>query len=99
MPATETSSIAVEVVYAVPGHCWRLSLQLDPASTVADAVARFEHEGGCPHRIDPADGIAIFGKICALSTRLRDGDRVELLRPLQIDPKHERRERARRARR
>ena len=87
------------MVYALPERCWRVSLHLDPDSSVADAVARFEREGGCPHRIDPGDGIAIFGRLCGLSTRLRDGDRVELLRPLQIDPKQERRERARRSRR
>lgn len=100
MSATDASppTIAVEVIYALPQQCWRLALQLPPSSTVADAVARFEREAGCPQRIDPADGIAIFGKGCNISTQLRDGDRVELLRPLQVDPKTARRERARRAR-
>lgn len=101
MPAPDAvaKTLAIEVVYAIPERCWRLMLQLAPGSTVADAVARFAREGGCPHRIDPADGIAIFGRPCVLSTGLRDGDRIELLRPLQVDPKQERRERARRNRR
>ena len=93
------TTLAVEVVYAIPERCWRLALQLPCGSSVADALARFEREGGCPYGIDPADGVAIFGKSCAASTLLRDGDRVELLRPLRIDPKQERRERARRNRR
>lgn len=38
---------------------------------------------------------AIFGVAAAADTPLREGDRVELLRPLQIDPKEARRRRAR----
>ncbi|MGO4781918.1 RnfH family protein, partial [Lysobacter sp. 2RAB21] len=39
-------------------------------------------------------GYAVFGVKAAADTRLRDGDRVELLRALQIDPKDARRRRA-----
>jgi putative ubiquitin-RnfH superfamily antitoxin RatB of RatAB toxin-antitoxin module len=38
--------------------------------------------------------MAIFGQLCDASTRLHEGDRVELLRPLQLDPKEARRRRA-----
>jgi putative ubiquitin-RnfH superfamily antitoxin RatB of RatAB toxin-antitoxin module len=36
----------------------------------------------------------IFGKPVATSAMLRDGDRVEIYRPLKIDPKEARRRRA-----
>ena len=39
-------------------------------------------------------GIAIFGQLAEATTRLSEGDRVELLRPLQLDPKEARRRRA-----
>jgi len=41
-------------------------------------------------------GVAIFGERVERDVRLHDGDRVELLRPLLIDPKDARRLRARR---
>ena len=39
-------------------------------------------------------GYAIHGQRAVAQTPLRDGDRVELVRPLQADPKTVRRERA-----
>ena len=41
---------------------------------------------------------AVFGVLADRSTVLREGDRVELLRPLQVDPKEARRRRALRQR-
>jgi len=40
--------------------------------------------------------VGIFGKRVSLETRLADGDRVEIYRPLAMDPKESRRRRARR---
>lgn len=42
-------------------------------------------------------GLAVFGVAATLATPLQDGDRVELLRALQIDPKQARRLRAQRS--
>jgi uncharacterized protein len=41
-------------------------------------------------------GIGIWGRKCALDQPLRDADRLEVYRPLQVDPKVARRERFRR---
>lgn len=38
--------------------------------------------------------VAIFGRVVAVEERLRDGDRVEILRPLIVDPKQARRQAA-----
>lgn len=38
--------------------------------------------------------VGIFHRRCALDTPVRDGNRVEIYRPLQIDPKEARRLRA-----
>jgi putative ubiquitin-RnfH superfamily antitoxin RatB of RatAB toxin-antitoxin module len=42
--------------------------------------------------------VGIYGKLASLATRLSDLDRVEILRPLQVDPQTARRGRASRRR-
>ena len=63
-------------------------------ATVQDAVrqsAVLEEAGG----IDLADcRLGIYGKLKTLDTVLREGDRVEIYRPLMADPKDARRRRA-----
>ena len=82
----------IEVCYAEPDRAWRVVLQFAGPATVSDAIARsalIEQLG-----LDAAAlGVAIFGKLVALDTVLGDGDRVELLRPLVVDPKEARRRR------
>jgi len=43
--------------------------------------------------------VGIWGRVTNAATALRDGDRVELYRPLAADPQEARRRRAREARR
>jgi len=43
-----------------------------------------------------AERVGIFGKGVTAETRLSEGDRVEIYRPLKIDPKEARRRRANR---
>jgi len=64
-------------------------LRLEEGATVADAV----RAAGLGHE-DQIAGYAVFGAAAAPETRLHDGDRVELLRPLVMDPKEARRRRA-----
>ena len=83
----------VQVVLAWPHRCLQRELVLEEGATVADAVrlAALGHA-------DEMAGVAVFGVVVEPSTPLREGDRVELLRPLQLDPKEARRRRARRQR-
>ncbi len=87
-------TIAVEVVCAEPGRAWRVALVLpDGASALAAAEASglaARLPGGT---IDP-EGLAVFGRPVQAGAMLRDGDRLELLRPLRADPRQQRRERA-----
>lgn len=79
----------IEVVLAWPRRFESVALDLPEGATVADAVAAAGF-------VDAAEvvGYAVFGVNAEASTRLRDGDRVELLRPLLADPKEARRRRA-----
>ncbi|MEO8249995.1 MAG: RnfH family protein [Burkholderiales bacterium] len=68
-------------------------LQLGVGANVADALiaCNFWREFA---PLDTATaGIAIWGRRAAMSRPLRDGDRIEVCRPLVVDPKIARRER------
>lgn len=80
--------LRVEVVLAFPRRHEAVVVALPAGACVRDAVAAARL---------PDDGIAdvaVFGERVAPETPLRDGDRVELLRALQADPKDARRRRA-----
>jgi uncharacterized protein len=80
----------VEVVRAWPRGHERIALRLADDATVADALraSGWSMEG--------ISGFAVFGQRVHEADPIHDGDRLELLRPLQADPKDARRRRARR---
>ena len=79
----------VVVIHAWPGRFQSLEVEVPDGATVSDAVKAAAMDG------DPTcTGVAIYGERVDPDTALRDGDRVELLRPLQADPKDARRRRA-----
>lgn len=79
----------IEVVMAWPEHCQSRQLHLDEGATVADALvlAALDTDG-------VVAACAVHGVLANAQQVLHDGDRVELLRPLQADPKDNRRRRA-----
>ncbi|HEX5694538.1 MAG TPA: RnfH family protein [Arenimonas sp.] len=89
--------IQVEVVCARPGKAWRLMLALPPGATVADALAEADLPAKVPGQVVDLDCLAIHGRTVAPGDFLRDGDRLEVLRPLLVDPMQARRRRAREA--
>jgi putative ubiquitin-RnfH superfamily antitoxin RatB of RatAB toxin-antitoxin module len=86
--------IAVEVCYAMPQRQWRVLLRLPPGSSVLDAIERSNLRLAIRDLMVDDEHVGIFAAKATLATRLRDGDRVELYRPLLCDPKQVRRERA-----
>ena len=85
----------IEVVYALPDGHDIVELNLAAGATAADAVKASGIAARHPE-IDPSR-LGIFGRRVAGDTRLAEGDRVEIYRPLALDPKEARRERARRS--
>jgi putative ubiquitin-RnfH superfamily antitoxin RatB of RatAB toxin-antitoxin module len=86
--------VHVTVVCCAPGDEDLTEVTLPAGATVADAI---RVSGVLDRR--PATGAAepdvgIWGRACAITQRLEDGDRVELYRPLTVDPKEARRVRA-----
>ena len=86
-------TIAVEVAYAEPVRQLLRKVEIAANSTVAEAIDASGIEAELPAGFEPA-GFGIFGRVVTPETRLRDGDRVEIYRPLQADPKEARRRRA-----
>ncbi|MFT3757022.1 MAG: RnfH family protein [Pseudoxanthomonas sp.] len=79
----------VEVVLAWPRRFESATVELPAGASVADAVAAAGFSD-----VPEVVGYAIFGVNSEPTTRLHHGDRVELLRPLLVDPKEARRRRA-----
>jgi len=85
--------IQVEVVYALPlvQDLRRLEVEegicAGEAITLSGITLRHPEIDLAHHRV------SIFGRIATLQTTLRDRDRVEILRPLRVDPKEARRRR------
>ena len=81
------------VAYATAERQWLWVVTLSDDATVAEALglARTAAAG-----IDvPWDAdVGIFGELCDRAAVPRDGDRIEIYRPLKADPKESRRARA-----
>lgn len=86
--------LSVSVVYCAPG-CEDVSeLRLAAGATVSDAI---DASGVRLRRPEVATGalqVGVWGRASPLTQRLEDGDRVEIYRPLSVDPKEARRVRA-----
>lgn len=88
--------IAIEVAYALPERQMIIPLEVETTCTVLTAVERSGIAQDFPE-IDPATArCGIFGTPVADPSRhlVRAGDRIEIYRPLLIDPKTVRKQRA-----
>ncbi len=91
---TPDPTIRIEVVYALPEHQVMRQLSLPPGTTVEQAVIFSEISLLFPEIDLSRNKLGIFGKLVKQDRVLRDGDRVEIYRPLVLDPKDSRRKRA-----
>jgi putative ubiquitin-RnfH superfamily antitoxin RatB of RatAB toxin-antitoxin module len=83
----------IEIVYAQPQHSIIKSLQLAQGSTIADALAGVASDQDFLG-VDLANSaVGIFGRVARRDDELKDGDRIEIYRPLLEDPKLARRKR------
>ena len=87
-------SIRVEIVYAQPQRSISKSLLLSPGASIADALAEVAQDQDF-RAVDLSNSaVGIFGKVARRDATLNDGDRIEIYRPLQEEPKLARRKRA-----
>ncbi len=92
------TTLQIEVAYAEPRRAIVKSFQLPPDSRVADAVrlAALDPDFSGVELENAALGI--FGRAVSIDQPLKDGDRIEIYRPLAADPKLARRARVKQAR-
>lgn len=84
------NSIQIELAWSPSeGEVLRRALALPEGSTIADAIASSGWD------LPPDLVSAVWGRAREASHRLCNGDRLELLRPLRVDPMEARRRRHR----
>ncbi len=87
-----SESMTVEVAYALPARQVIVTLQVSSGSTVSQVI----EASGLLERFPDIDlqvnRVGIFGKLCKTDRVVREGDRVEIYRPLIGDPKEIRRQ-------
>lgn len=87
-------TINVEVAYAEPDRQLIIPVNVDLGTTVGGAIVQSGIMIEFPALDIENSKVGIFGKATAMQTKLQDGDRVEIYRPLIADPKEVRRKRA-----
>ena len=87
--------IRVSVAVALPARQEVVELELAAGSSVGDALRAARVGERFPELDLVAARVGIWSRPCTRDTLLREGDRVEVYRPLQADPKEARRRRAR----
>ena len=89
---TMSGKIAVEVAFALPDRQVLAAVELAEGATVAEAIAL----SGLAEQFPAVDieslPVGIWGRVTARDRVLANGDRVEIYRPLQIDPREARRQ-------
>ena len=94
MTQDDQQTIHIEVVLAMPERQELMALEVAAGSTLADAIA----QSGVTEMFEGFEldttKVGIFGLKASPDRILREGDRVEIYRPLIADPKESRRQRA-----
>lgn len=91
----EAPPLDVEVVYALPERQSVVRLRLPAGATVGDALAAVAGQSPFDQLDLTAVAVGVFGDRCGRDRPLAQGERVEVYRPLRLDPREARRLRAR----
>jgi uncharacterized protein len=81
-------TLRIDIVYGLPdGASFVAQAQLHDGATVRDAIEASGVLARHPEIDLAKQKVGVFGKLKALDTPLADFDRVEIYRPLKVDPK------------
>jgi putative ubiquitin-RnfH superfamily antitoxin RatB of RatAB toxin-antitoxin module len=92
------ATLQIDVAYAEPQRAIVKTLRLAPQSQVADAMRLAALDPDFSGVDLENSAIGIFGRVVRADHPLKEGDRIEIYRPLTADPKTARRARAKSAR-
>lgn len=83
------ADLHIEVAFSpAAGEVKQVALSLPAGSSVRDALCQ-----AFPELVPETLSVGVWGKLRGLGDTLRDQDRVEIYRPLRVDPKEARRQR------
>ena len=83
--------IHVEVAYALPERQLIIEVEVPRGTTAIEAVRLSGIEAQFPEIEPGTNRLGVFGKLCKDDRPLNAGDRVEIYRPLLVEPRAARR--------
>jgi putative ubiquitin-RnfH superfamily antitoxin RatB of RatAB toxin-antitoxin module len=93
MSFTDSSTVKVVVVYALSDQQRDVPVELAAGDSVESAIRSSGLLQEFPEIDLERNKVGIYGTLSSLSDPVYDGARVEIYRPLKIDPKESRRRR------
>jgi len=93
------SRLSVDVCYALPDAQTLITVDLPAGATVREAILASGIVARHPDIDLAKQKVGVYGKIRPLDAALADHDRVEIYRPLIVDPKTARQRRVEKSRR
>lgn len=90
-------TIVIEVAYALPTKQTLLEVSVPADSTVQQGIELSTILSQYPDIDLKVNKVGIWSRVAKLKDTLRDGDRIEIYRPLIADPKEVRKRRAEKA--
>ncbi len=91
---SRSGMIEVEVAYALPARQVLKKILVPRGCTLGGAIERSGIREEFPDMVIDSSVVGIFARKSSLGQELREGDRVEIYRPLIADPREARRRRA-----
>jgi putative ubiquitin-RnfH superfamily antitoxin RatB of RatAB toxin-antitoxin module len=88
------NEILIEIAYALPEEQVIISIKVPTIFNVQQAIEKSGIQKKFPSIDLSKNKVGIFGKKTTLDHTLNDRDRIEIYRPLILDPKEMRRKRA-----
>lgn len=92
--STANEQVTVEVAYALPERHFLRAFEVPASCTIYDAVMRSGVTTQFPELDLESLALGVFGKVVDRNQLVKAGYRIEIYRPLIIDPKEVRRKRA-----
>lgn len=87
----------IELVYALPDQQELIAMTVNKGTTVEQAIHQSGILGEFPEIDLTKNKVGVFSRVVKLEQELRAGDRIEIYRPLLLDPKEIRQQRAEKA--
>lgn len=88
---------SIDIVYALPDTATTVTFKTDDELTVEEVITQCGILEKCPEIDLTSLAVGIWNRTCKLNQAVKDGDRIEIYRPLIADPKEARRRRAEKA--